>query len=574
MVIKKLDVKKKGAVVPKKNNVFISKNNISSVLGKEKSLMKIKTGILGLDELSRGGVPKGRTTLISGTSGSGKTLLSMHFLYNGIVEFNEPGVFVTFEETPADIMRNVNSFSWDLNKLVKENKLAFIDASPSDTGDIESGEYDLSGFLIRIKSAIKQVKAKRVVIDSLSALFSRYKKQEVIRSELYKIAAELKKIGVTTLLTGERPQEQGLVSRYGIEEFVSDNVIILHNFVEGERRQRKVEILKFRGTDHDTDEAALVVGKNGIEVYTRPHPEMARKSSDNKIKTGVQGLDEMSFGGLYESSTTLITGASGTGKTMLGMQFILEGAKHGEKGLFLAFEESPEQLLRNAGSFKWPWKKYVDNGTIKLISIYPEDMPPEAYLKLIQDMVIKENPKRFVLDSLSGLERVYAPEKFREFVVGLNAFLKNHGITTYLTNTTKSLLEIKSITETALSTLTDNIIILKYLELGGEMRRVINLLKARGSDHDKGIREFVIGGKGTVVGESFKGVKGLLAAQAERLETPTDVMKKLYELRAKYQRKEISAEELERRQMELEGQMKKAEKKGIMSGGKDHDDEI
>jgi len=391
-------------------------------------------------------------------------------------------------------------------------------------------------------------------------LFSRYKKPDIIRSELYRIAAELKKIGVTTLLTGERPEERGLVSRYGIEEFVSDNVIILHNFLEGERRQRKLEILKFRGTEHDTDEAAILVGKRGIEVYPRPRPEMARKSSNKKINTGVQGLDEMSFGGLYESSTTLITGASGTGKTMLGMQFMLEGAKNKEKGLFLAFEESPEQLLRNAESFGWTWKKHVGNGTIKLISIYPEDLPPEAYLKVIQDMIVTEKPKRFVLDSLSGLERVYAPEKFREFVVGLNAYLKNAGITTYLTNTTKSLLEIKSITETALSTLTDNIIILKYLELGGEMRRVINLLKARGSDHDKGIREFVIGKKGTVVGESFKGVKGLLAARAERLETPSDIMKKLYDLRAKYQRKEISAEELERRQMELEKHMKKVEK--------------
>jgi circadian clock protein KaiC len=554
MVIKKLDFKKKGKAV-------FGKNSLSS-LEKSNSVLKIKTGIIGLDELSRGGIPKGRTTLISGTSGSGKTLLSMQFLYNGITKYNDSGVFVTFEETPDDIMKNVKGFGWDMKKLVKENKLAFVDASPSVSEDIESGGYDLSGFLIRIKHAINKVKANRVAIDSLSALFSRYKNTDIIRTELYRIAAELKRIGVTTVLTGERPEEKGLVSRYGIEEFVSDNVVILHNIIENERRQRKLEILKFRGTEHDTDEAAILVGKEGLEVYPRPHPEMARKSSNTKIKTGVTGLDEMAFGGLYESSTTLITGASGTGKTMLGMQFILQGSKKGEKGLFLAFEESPEQLLRNANSFGWAWKKYLDKGTIRLISSYPEDYPPEAYLKLIQDIVIKEEPKRFVLDSLSGLERVYSVDKFREFVVGLNAFLKNYGVTTYLTNTTKSLLEIKSITETALSTLTDNIIILKYLELGGEMRRVINLLKARGSDHDKGIREFIIGEKGTVVGESFKGVKGLLAAQAERLETPSDIMKQVYELRRKFERKEISAEELERRQLELDKQMKKVEKEG------------
>jgi circadian clock protein KaiC len=520
-----------------------------------KDIVKIKTGIVGFDEISLGGIPRGRTTLVSGTSGSGKTLFSVQFLYNGITIDNEPGVFVTFEETPSDIVRNVRSFNWNIGSLVKQNKFVFVDASPDEAEKIEAGKYDLSAFLARIKHAIKKIGAKRVAIDSLSALFSRYDDPNLIRGELYKIAAELKRIGVTTIITGERPEEKGLVARFGIEEFVSDNVILLHNFIDGERRLRKLEILKFRGTAHDTDEAAMIVGKNGIEIYPRPHPKMPRKSSDKKIRTGVTGLDDMSFGGFYESSTTLISGASGTGKTLLGMQFILEGAKNGEKGLMLAFEESPEQLLRNADSFKWPWGKYVKSGTIKLISVYPEDHSPEEYIKIIKNMVEEIKPKRFVLDSLSGLERIYQPNKFREFVVGLNAYLKNYGVTTYLTNTTKSLLEIKSITETALSTLTDNIIILKYLELSGEMRRIINLLKVRGSDHDKGLREFVIGKNGTNIGESFKGVKGLLASQAEVIKTPTELMKKLYDLRQKFENKEISLEEFDRRSKKLQTKM-------------------
>jgi circadian clock protein KaiC len=526
-----------------------------SMDGEMKGIVKVKTGIDGFDEISYGGIPKGRTTLVSGTSGSGKTLFSVQFLYNGITNYNEAGVFVTFEETPMDIIKNVISFNWDISSLVKQKKFAFVDASPDEAEKIEAGKYDLSAFLERIKNAIKQVGAKRVAIDSLSALFSRYDDPNLIRGELYKIAAELKKIGVTTIITGERPEEKGLVARFGIEEFVSDNVVLLHNFIEGERRLRKLEILKFRGTSHDTDEAAMLVGKKGIEIYPRPHPKMPRKSSAKKIRTGVQGLDDMGFGGFYESSTTLISGASGTGKTLLGMQFILEGAKNGEKGLLLAFEESPEQLMRNAESFKWPWRKFVNNGTVKLISVYPEDHSPEEYIKIIKNMVEEIKPKRFVLDSLSGLERIYKPEKFREFVVGLNAYLKNYGVTTYLTNTTKSLLEIKSITETALSTLTDNIIILKYLELGGEMRRIINLLKVRGSDHDKGLREFVIGKNGTNIGESFKGVKGLLAARAEVIKSPTELMKKLYDLRQKFENKEISLEEFERRSKKLESKM-------------------
>jgi circadian clock protein KaiC len=534
------------------------KNKLNSL-----ALTKIKTGIHGFDEISKGGIPKGRTTLISGTSGSGKTLFSIQFLYNGINSFNENGVFVTFEETPEDIVKNVKSFNWDLPLLIKQKKIIFVDASPDESDKIEAGNYDLSGFLGRIKNAIKEVGAKRVAIDSLSALFSRYDNPKLIRGELYKIAAELKRVGVTTVLTGERPEEKGLLARFGIEEFVSDNVVLLHNFIEGERRLRKIEILKYRGTEHDTDEAAMIVGKCGIEIYPRPHPKMPRKSSSKKIKTGVQGLDDMGFGGFYESSTTLISGASGTGKTLLGMQFILEGAKRGERGLMLAFEESPEQLMRNADSFKWPWRQYVGSGIVKLISVYPEDHTPEEYIKIIKEMVEKEKPKRFVLDSLSGLERIYKPNKFREFVVGLNAYLKNYGVTSYLTNTTKSLLEIRSITETALSTLTDNIIILKYLELSGEMKRIINLLKVRGSDHDKGLREFVIGKTGTVIGESFKGVKGLLAAQAEVIKTPTEVMKKLYELRQKFENKEISQQEFERKQMELQQKIREIEKSGV-----------
>jgi circadian clock protein KaiC len=527
---------------------------------KKRLLLKVPSGIEGFDEISKGGIPKGRTTLVSGTSGSGKTLFSLQFLYNGITKAKEPGVFVTFEETPEDISRNVKSFGWDIDSLVRKKKFIFVDASPDEAEKIEVGKYDLSAFLARIIHAIKKVKAKRVAIDSLSALFSRYEDANQIRGELYRIAAKLKQLGVTTIITGERPQEQGAVARFGIEEFVSDNVILLHNFIEGERRLRKIEILKFRGTAHDTDEAAMVVGNNGIEVYPRPHPKMPRMSSSKKIRTGVRGLDDMGFGGFYVASTTLISGASGTGKTLLGMQFVLEGAKRGEKGLMLAFEESPEQLMRNAESFGWPWRKYINNGTIKLISIYPEDQSPEAYIKLIKEMVEQEKPKRFVLDSLSGLERIYKANKFREFVVGLNAYLKNYGVTSYLTNTTKSLLEIKSITETALSTLTDNIIILKYLELSGEMRRIINLLKVRGSDHDKGLREFVIGKKGTEIGESFKGVKGLLAAQAEIVKTPTEVMKKLYDLRQKFESKEISHEEFERKQQELQRKMEQISK--------------
>jgi len=310
-----------------------------------KKLSKVVSGIPGFDEISHGGIPKGRTTLASGTSGSGKTVFSAQFLYKGITECGENGVFVTFEETPQDIIKNTNSFGWDIAKLVKENKWAFVDASPDEADNLEVGKYDLGAFLARIEYAIKKVKAKRVTIDSVSALFTHYQDPGIIRRELYRLASRLKTLNVTCIMTAERPVEEGQISRYGVEEFVSDNVILLHNRLNDQgERERTIEILKFRGSAHDSEEAPLLVGDLGVSLYPRPKPKLRGKGFSQKISTGIKGLDEMFYGGVYRNSTTLITGASGTGKTVTTLHFIMEGAKRGEKSLLIEFEESPDQL--------------------------------------------------------------------------------------------------------------------------------------------------------------------------------------------------------------------------------------
>jgi circadian clock protein KaiC len=482
-------------------------------------LSKVASGIPGFDEISHGGIPKGRTTLVSGTTGSGKTAFSAQFLYEGIVEFDENGVFVTFEENPQDIISNTKSFGWNIDKLVKENKWAFVDASPDDSISVEVGQYDLGAFLARIAYAVKKVKAKRVVIDSVSALFTHYQDMEGIRRELHKLTANLKKSNITCIMTAERPLEDGQISRYGVEEFVSDNVILLHNRLNSHgERERTIEILKFRGLTHDSEEAPLLVSIQGMNIYPRPRPKLRGKGFSQKISTGIKGLDDMLCGGVYRNSTTLLTGASGSGKTVATLHFIMEGAKHGEKSLLIEFEESPDQLYRNAASFGWDLKKYVDNGIVELLCHYPEDLRAEQYLQMIQNLVITKKAKRVVFDSISDIQSIYNERQFRTFIISLNALFKMHGITTIFTNTTSQILGVTEITETHLSTASDNIIILKYVELGGQMHRLISVLKQRGSKHKKDLMEFdITTDAGVEIIGPFKGVENLMYGSARRI---------------------------------------------------------
>jgi circadian clock protein KaiC len=481
-----------------------------------KKLSKIASGIPGFDEISHGGIPKGRTTLVSGTSGSGKTALAAQFIYEGIVKFGENGVFVTFEENPQDIIRNMESFGWNINKLVKENKWAFVDVSPDDSSSVEVGQYDLGAFIARIAHAVKKVKAKRVVIDSVAVLFTSYQDHGVIRQELHKLAANLKKSNVTSIMTAERLVEDGVVSCYGIEEFVSDNVMLLHNRPNNRgERERAIEILKFRGSSHDSVETPFLIGNQGVTFYPRPKPMLSGKGFTQKTSTGIKGLDKMLYGGVYRNSTTLITGTSGTGKTVGTLHFIMEGAKRKEQGLLVEFEESSDQLYRNAASFGWDLEKYVKSGVVKLLCLYPENLSIQQYYPLIRDLVLTNKTKRFAIDSLSAVKRITNEQRFLEFVIGLNAFLKMHEVTSVLTNTTSELLGVAEIAETHLSTAADNIIILKHVELAGHMHRLVSTLKQRGAARGKELMEFEIcPEEGIRILESFKGVENLLSGSA------------------------------------------------------------
>lgn len=486
----------------------------------EHPIPKIATHIPGFDEISIGGIPKGRATLVTGTSGCAKTILAIQFIVQGIRNTDESGVFVTFEETPRDIIRNVKSFGWNLEDYRQKSKFAFVDVSP-EPGDtpLESGDYDFSALLVRIEHAVKKVGATRVAIDSICSLFSHFADAGRVRRELFRIAAGLKKMGLTALITAERTNDGGEIARFGVEEFVADNVIILSNRLDEEKRRRTIEILKFRGAPHQKGEYPFIISDTGIEILPLSSMVLSQHSSNIRLSTGNSELDVMCGGGFYRDSIILVSGATGCGKTLTVTTFVDDGSRRGEKTLVFAFEESREQLLRNAIGWGKDFRQWEDQGLLKIVCAYPETLGLEDHLVLIKKEIEKFNPTRIAFDSLSAMERVAPVKSFREFVISLTSFIKQRETAGLFTATTATLLGGTSVTETHISTITDTILLMRYVELMGEMRRGITVLKMRGSKHDKNIREYMIDDTGMHIGDGFKNVGGILAGTPMRYAT-------------------------------------------------------
>lgn len=496
------------------------------------SIEKLSTGIEGFDFVSRGGLPKGRTTLVAGTAGSGKTVFAAQFLAEG-VRRGEKGVFVTFEESPEDIRRNMGGFGWPIAQWEADGSWVFVDAAPQpDEERIEAGTYDFGALQVRVETAVRRHGATRISLDSIGAVFSQFQDVALVRGELHRISSALRKLGVTAVMTAERPSDHGgEVSRHGVEEFVADNVILLRNVLELEKRRRTLEILKFRGTEHQKGEYPFsVMPQSAISVIPLSAAALNQRSSTTRISTGNVDLDAMCGGGVFRDSIILVSGATGTGKTLLGTVFTSAGVIAGERCLLFAFEESREQLQRNAAGWGVDLEKLERDGLLKIVCEYPEVVPIEDHLIRMKNLIDEFKPKRLLVDSMTALERIATVKSFREFVIGLTSFVKEHSLACMLTSTTPTLMGGASVTEAHISSITDTIILLRYVELFGEMRRGVTVLKMRGSRHEKNIREFLIEDRGMAIGRPFRNVTGILSGSPQQLNVAPEEVERLREL--------------------------------------------
>ncbi|MEU3165409.1 circadian clock protein KaiC [Streptosporangium sp. NPDC006930] len=478
------------------------------------TIEQMPTGINGFDHIALGGLPANRSTLVSGTTGSGKTLFAVEFLARGIMRFDEPGVFVTFEETSSHIRRNSASLGFPIEQWEDEGKWAFVDASMG-IGEEEPtvGSYDLGALVARVQHAVRQTGARRVALDSLGAIFTRFTGVETIRHELVRIASVLETLGVTSVLTAERPAEYDGVTRYGVEQFVLDNVVILRNVLRQGRRSRTVEIVKFRGAPHSSGEWLFTIDpQDGIVVIPLAFLASSGRASPDRVSSGNAELDKMCGGGFYRDAIVLMSGPTGTGKTLAGLRFAATAFEAGERSLFCTFDETDEQLFRNAEGWGLDIRSMQASGLLRVISNYPEVASPENHFLQLRRTVEEFGPRRLVIDTLSALERVVTPRALLDFVIALGAVLRQNEITTLITaRPTGRVMATGTPTTAEIAGFADVWVLLEYVERVGAIQRAIAVLQTRGSAHDQGIREVTIDGTGMHIGEPLRGISQILA---------------------------------------------------------------
>jgi circadian clock protein KaiC len=476
---------------------------------------RIEVGVPGFDELVHGGLPAGRSTLLAGSTGTGKTVFGLQFLVCGARQ-GEAGVLVTFAERPEDLIANVASFGWDLGGLIRERRLVIVDATP-DADAMVSGRFDLGGLSARIAHALAEVGGTRLFLDPIDALFEEFSAVLEVRRAFAAMLRALRPLGATTLIAAERPNENGGVTRYGAEEFVVDNVVLLRNVRAEERRRRTVEVLKLRGADHHKGEFPFVIDAvNGIEIVPFSPIEGDASGSAERISLGNAELDAMCGGGMYRDALMMITGATGTGKTLIGLQFMVAGIEAGERVLYLSFEESRWQLERNAAAWGMDLVTPVRAGLLEIVSRYPARLGLEDLLVELKHTVEAFQPTRLVLDSITAIEHNSPSKAFREFSVGLSGYLKGRGVATMMTTTLPNLLGGDHATDLYLSTIADAILALRYFDLDSEVRRAVLVLKVRGSQHASEMHEYEIREDGMTVLGPIRGIRGILAGMAQR----------------------------------------------------------
>src|SRR5476651_288713 len=480
------------------------KTNRSKSTAPAAVLPKCPTGIQGLDEITGGGLPRGRPTLVCGGAGCGKTLLAAEFLARGAMEFNEPGVLMAFEETEKELTANVASLGFDLSGLVRRKKI-LVDYVHIERSEVqESGEYDLEGLFVRLNYAIDSIGAKRVVLDTLEALFAGIPNEAILRAELHRLFRWLKDKGVTAVITAERGRDQ--LTRHGLEEYVSDCVIVLDHQVYDQIATRHLRVLKYRGAQHGTNEFPFLIGDEGLSVIPITSLSLNHKVPGGRIATGVPRLDAMLGGrGFFRGSSILLTGTSGTGKTIIAANFAQAAARRGERVLFFSFEESPNQIIRNMHSIGLRMEALVKKDLLRFHSARPSLYGLEMHLATMFREIATFKPHVVIIDPITSLMDSGTESEGKAMVTRLIDYLKAGQVTSLFTSLSQGAHQMQQ-NETGMSSLMDAWMLLQDFEGNGERNRVLYVLKARGMSHSNQIREFLISDHGVDLVDAYIGV--------------------------------------------------------------------
>ena len=476
------------------------------------TLPKAKSGIQGLDEITFGGLPKGRPTLVCGGPGCGKTLMAIEFILRGATLYNEAGVFMTFEEKTEELALNVTSMGFDLQKLQRRNRLR-LDYVHIDRSAIEeTGEYDLEGLFIRLDHAINGIGAKRVVLDTIENLFAGLANQAILRTELRRLFQWLKQKGVTTIITAEKGENT--LTRHGLEEYVSDCVILLDHRIVNQVSTRRLRIIKYRGSIHGTNEYPFLIGEEGLIVLPVTSLKLDKSVSAERVSSGIKALDDMLGGrGFFRGSSILVSGSAGTGKTSIAAFFADATCRRREKCMFIGFEESPKQIIRNMRSIGLNLETHTRKGLLEFNSFRPGLYGLEMHLSNIYRLVGKFKPKAVIIDPITSFGSIGLTSEINSMLLRLFDHLQNEGITLMITALTSSGTE--HIDENV-SSLVDAWILLRDVETGGERNRALNIIKSRGMKHSKEVREFVISSKGLDLIDVYRSDGRVLVGSARK----------------------------------------------------------
>jgi circadian clock protein KaiC len=471
-------------------------------------IAKAATGIAGLDQVTNGGLPRGRPTLICGGAGSGKTLFAMEFLLQGVEQYGEAGAFISFEEPEGDLIANMRSLGYDLQGMIDGNRFV-IDHVKIDRREIEeAGDYDLGGLFLRIGLAIDTVGAKRIVLDTIEALLTGFQNEAVLRAELRRLFHWLKERGVTAVITAEKGE--GQLTRQGLEEYVSDCVILLDHRVSEQVSTRRLRIVKYRGTAHGTNEYPFLIDEGGISVLPITELGLTHAVSDERVSSGVERLDAMLGGGYYRGSTVLVSGTAGTGKSSLCSHLANATCGRGERCLYFSFEESPAQLVRNMRSMGLDLQRWIDAGLLRFRSARPTIFGLEMHLAIMHKMIEEFDANLVIVDPVSSFRTIASNADAHAMLLRLIDFLKGSVKTAFFTSLTSPGSGTLEETDVAISSIVDTWLLLRDIELGGERNRGLYILKSRGMAHSNQIREFLITGQGIALQDVYVGPEGVL----------------------------------------------------------------